>query len=310
MIFRHSFLWLSEQRNIQTFVLRNAFARRMASRFVAGERLDDAIGAVRGLNERGITASIDLLGESVSSPREVEAAQREYLAILDRIHADRLDANISVKLTLMGIDLGDDVCVAHFLPVLERAMSLGTFVRIDMESSAYTERTLRLFHEIFFPRFGPHVGVVIQSYLRRSEQDVRRLIEAGARVRLCKGAYQEPASVAFPAKADVDRNFVRLLESLLTSGRYPAVATHDERMLSHAKQFASDHQIDNDRFEFQMIYGVRRDLQVSLREAGYNMRVYVPYGAQWYPYFMRRLAERPANVMFLLNSIARESRRS
>lgn len=289
-------------------MLHNQFAKRMARRFVAGETIENAISAVRALNERRITASLDLLGESVTQVSEVVAARDEYLRVLEHIARDGLVAHVSVKLTLLGIDLGDDVCVTHMLPVLERAMATGSFVRIDMEGSAYTERTLRLFHEEFHPRFGEHVGVVIQSYLRRSEADITRLTEVGARVRLCKGAYQEPPSLAFPDKADVDRNYIRLLETLLTRGNYPAVATHDEQMVEHAKRYAASHAIDADRFEFQMIYGVRRDLQDALRKAGYNVRVYVPYGAHWYPYFMRRLAERPANVMFLLQSIARESR--
>ena len=221
--------------------------------------------------------------------------------------ASGAEVNVSVKLTQMGLDISEALCVANMTAILERAAALGGFVRLDMESSAYTQRTLDFFRLRLFDRFGAHCGVVIQSMLRRSEQDVEDLIAMRARVRLCKGAYLEPPTVAFPDKADVDRSYVRLMERLLVAGNYPGLATHDEAIIAHARDFTRRQGVPSDRFEFQMLYGVRRDLQDRLRGAGHRLRVYIPFGTQWYPYLMRRLAERPANIAFLLGNLVRES---
>ncbi len=306
---RAGLLWLSERPRIFQFVRRNGLARRFAARFVAGETIDSGVAAARELNVAGITASLDLLGEAVRTAAESRAARDSYLETFDRIQAAGSAAHVSVKLTQLGLDLDEALCVDNMRAIIARAQQHGSFVRIDMEQSAYTERTLQLFKRTLHPEFGNAVGVVLQSYLRRTEQDVEQMIALGARVRLVKGAYQEPASVAFPDKRDVDASYVRCLERLLLRGTYPAVATHDGRILERAKSFARDKGVPPARFEFQMLYGVRRDLQLALRRQGYNMRVYVPFGTQWYPYLMRRLAERPANVAFLLGNVVRESLR-
>ena len=303
---RKTLLYLSNQQKVFTFVRRNRFAKRMASRFVAGETLEEAMAAVRALNARGITASLDLLGESVHREEEARGTAREYVSLLDRIQSEKLDANVSLKLTAMGLDISEELCVANMQLVLDRARDYGSFVRLDMESSHYTERTLHMFEHRLYPSYPKNVGIVLQSYLRRTEADVDKANRLGCRVRICKGAYQEPASVAFPDKRDVDRNYVRCMHSLMTDGNYPGLATHDERIIADAKQFAKDRNIANDRFEFQMLYGVRRDLQERLVREGYRMRVYVPFGTQWYPYLMRRLAERPANVAFMTGNIVKE----
>jgi proline dehydrogenase len=274
---------------------------------VAGESIDQGVEAARVLGRRGITASLDLLGESVTAEAEAVAARDQYLRMLDRMAASGAEVNVSVKLTQMGLDISEALCVANMTAILEKAAALHGFVRLDMESSAYTQRTLDFFRRRLFDRFGVHCGVVIQAMLRRSEQDVEDLIAMKARVRLCKGAYLEPPVVAFPEKADVDRNYVRLMERLLLAGNYPGLATHDEAIIAHARDFTRRQGIGPDRFEFQMLYGVRRDLQEGLRQAGYRLRVYIPFGTQWYPYLMRRLAERPANIAFLLGNIMRES---
>jgi len=306
---RAGLLWLSEQPTVFRFVRSNGLARRFASRFVAGETIDTAIAALRELNAARISASLDLLGESVYSAAEARAARDTYLALLDRIHAAGADANVSVKLTQMGLDVDPALCVENLRAIIARAAQYRSFVRIDMEGSAYTDRTLQLFRDTFFPAYAGAVGVVLQSYLRRTAQDVEAMIAAGARVRLCKGTYQEPATVAFPAKADVDANYVSCMERLLAAGRYPGLATHDERILAHAKAFARKNGIEPARFEFQMLYGVRRDLQAAIRQEGWNLRVYVPFGTHWYPYLMRRLAERPANITFILGNVIKESLR-
>jgi proline dehydrogenase len=307
MVLRAGLLWLSEQPRIFNFIRGNWLSRRFASRFVAGETVEAAVAALGELGAAGITASLDVLGESVRTAAEARAARDLYLETLACVSARGPDVNVSVKLTQMGIDIDEALCVENLRAIITRARSQGSFVRIDMEQSAYTERTLQLFKRTFHPEFGDAVGVVLQSYLRRTEQDVEQMIALGARVRLCKGAYQEPDTVAFPDKRDVDANYVRLMERLLLRGRYPAIATHDVRILAHARAFARDKGIQPSRFEFQMLYGVRRDLQLRLRRDGYTMRVYVPFGTQWYPYLMRRLAERPANVAFLLGNLLKES---
>jgi proline dehydrogenase len=304
---RQGLLWLSERQGVFNFVRRNGLARRFASRFVAGESIDQGVEAARELSRRGITASLDLLGESVSAEAEAVAARDQYLRMLDRMAASGAEVNVSVKLTQMGLDIAEELCVANMTAILEKAAALHGFVRLDMESSDYTQRTLDFFRTRLFDRFGAHCGVVIQSMLRRSEQDVEDMIALKARVRLCKGAYLEPPTIAFPDKADVDRNYVRLMERLLAAGNYPGIATHDEAIITHARDFVRRQGVGTDRFEFQMLYGVRRDLQESLRQAGFRLRVYIPFGTQWYPYLMRRLAERPANIAFFLGNIVRES---
>jgi len=304
---RQGLLWLSERPAIFRFVRRNGLARRFASRFVAGETVDSAVSAARELARRGITASLDLLGESVTEEREALAARDHYLRMLEALSAAGPEVNVSVKLTQMGLDIGEDLCAANLVRILEKAEQVGGFVRIDMEGSEYTQRTLDFFRERLFERFGRHCGVVIQAMLRRSAADIAQLIALKARVRLCKGAYLEPPDVAFPDKAAVDRNYVTLMEHLLAEGNYPGLATHDETIIARARSFVTRRGTPSDRFEFQMLYGVRRDLQVRLCRDGYRMRVYVPFGTQWYPYLMRRLAERPANIAFILGNLARES---
>ena len=306
---RASLLWLSEQPRISRFVRRNRLAGRFAARFVAGETVDDALAALRDLNAANISATLDLLGESVGRPEEARAARDTYLQLLDRIHAASANANVSVKLTQMGLDIDEALCVDNLRAILQRARQHGSFVRLDMEGSAYTQKTLDLFTRTVFPEFGSSSGVVLQSYLRRTAADVEAMILLGARVRLCKGAYKEPATIAFPDKRDVDANYIACLERLLDRGTYPAIATHDERIITHARAYARGRGVDPSRFEFQMLHGVRRDLQQELQRAGYRVRVYVPFGSHWYPYLMRRLAERPANIGFMLGNIFRESLR-
>jgi proline dehydrogenase len=304
---RSTLLYLSNQPQIFKFVRNNRLAKSFARRFVAGETLDDALAVVRALNAKGISASLDELGESVHSDREARATRDSYLTILDRIATERLNANVSVKLTALGLDISEELCVSHMQDLLERARQHRTFVRIDMESSAYTERTLRLFEERFYPSFRENVGIVLQSCLLRTWTDTERANELKCRVRLCKGAYKEPPSVAFADKKDVDANYLKCMRALMSEGNYPGIATHDLRMIEEAKQHARANGIDARRFEFQMLYGVRRDMQEKLQQDGWGMRVYVPFGTQWYPYLMRRLAERPANMMFLTGNLVREA---
>lgn len=304
---RAAFLWLSEQPRIFRFVRKNRLARKLASRFVAGETIDEAIATLRELNQSNLSASLDLLGESVLHAEEAQRACRTYLDLLDRIRTAKANANVSVKLTQMGLDIDEQLCLDNMRAVIGNAKQYDSFVRIDMEQSTYTARTLQLFTDVFYPECGNAVGVVLQSYLRRTAADVDAMIGLGARVRLCKGAYKEPEDVAFPEKRDVDANFVTCMERLLERGNYPGIATHDEKIIDHAKAFAKKKAIPAERFEFQMLYGVRRDLQNELRREGYNMRVYVPFGTHWYPYLMRRLAERPANIAFITTNILKES---
>ncbi|HEY3221270.1 MAG TPA: proline dehydrogenase family protein [Gemmatimonadales bacterium] len=303
---RAVFLWLSEQPRIFGFVRTNRLARTLASRFVAGETIDEAITALRDLNASSLSASLDLLGEAVLHAEEAQRACRTYLDLLDRIHGANASANVSVKLTQMGLDLDEDLCRRNVRAIIAKAKQHDSFVRIDMEQSSYTARTLQLFTDVFYPEFGNAVGVVLQSYLRRTAADIDAMIDLGARVRLCKGAYQEPEDVAFPKKSDVDASYIACMERLLERGNYPGIATHDVTIIDHAKAFTKQQGISTARFEFQMLYGVRRDLQYRLRREGYNMRVYVPFGTHWYPYLMRRLAERPANIAFITTNILKE----
>lgn len=303
---RSTLLYLSNQPRVFRFMRKNRLARLFARRFVAGEMLDDALAAAGALNAKGISVSLDELGESVTSERDARATRDQYLQTLDRIAAAQLDANVSVKLTAMGLGISEELCVSLMQDLLDRARRLGNFVRIDMESSAYTDRTLSLFEERFYPSYREHVGIVLQSYLYRTWTDLQRALELRCRVRLCKGAYNEPATVAFPDTKDVDANSVKCIRALLECGNYPGIATHDPTLIAEAKRFAKERGIAPERFEFQMLYGVRRDLQDALVREGWRMRVYVPFGTQWYPYLMRRLAERPANVAFLTGSVMRE----
>jgi proline dehydrogenase len=303
---RKTLLYLSNQPQVFRFIRGNGLAKKFAGRFVAGETLPEALAAVKALNATGITASLDLLGESVTNDREARAARDAYLDLLDRIHAQGLDANVSVKLTAMGLDISEDLCVAIMHKILQRAREYRTFVRIDMESSEYTGRTLDLFEQRLYPSYRENVGIVLQSYLYRTFADVEHANLIKARVRICKGAYKEPETVAYPAKKDVDASYVRCMHALLKHGNYPGIATHDEAIIREAKRFAKENEILPSRFEFQMLYGVRRDLQDQLVREGYRMRVYVPFGTQWYPYLMRRLAERPANVAFLTGNLFKE----
>jgi proline dehydrogenase len=303
---RNTLLYLSNQPRVFRFVRNNGLAKKFAMRFVAGETLEQAVAAVRELNAKGMTATLDLLGESVTNEAQARATRDEYLRILDRIQELRLDANVSLKLTAMGMDISEDLCVAHMHDVLGRAQAYDNFVRLDMESSAYTERTLSLFEGRLYPSYKANVGIVLQSYLYRTFADVERANEIACRVRLCKGAYKEPASVAYPEKRDVDANYVKCAQALLRRGNYPAMATHDPRMIDAVKQYAREQGIAADRFEFQMLYGVRRDLQDQLVREGYRVRIYIPFGTDWYPYLMRRLAERPANVAFITGNVVRE----
>jgi proline dehydrogenase len=305
-MFRSALLYLSGQQQIFRFVRNSRLAKSFADRFVAGETLDTALAAVARLNARGITASLDLLGESVHNEAEARVAGDAYVTMLDRIHKQKADANVSVKLTAMGLDISQDLCVAIMHKILQRAREYQTFVRIDMESSEYTQRTLDLFEQRLYPAYRENVGIVLQSYLYRIFADVERANLMKARVRLCKGAYKEPETVAYPDKKDVDATYVRCMHELMLKGNYPGIATHDEAIIKDAKKFATEHQIAPNRFEFQMLYGVRRDLQDKLVREGYRMRVYVPFGTQWYPYLMRRLAERPANVAFLTGNVFKE----
>ncbi len=296
---------------VHHFVTDTPLGRQMASRFVAGDNLDQAMPAIAELNARGIHASLDHLGENTSNAEEAAKTAEDYVAILDRIAAAGADANISIKLTALGLDIDEDLCLRNVRRVLDRACALDIFVRIDMEGSTYTESTLRLVHLLhreFAGRSnvpGGVVGTVIQSMLFRSAEDIAALVAEGIRVRLVKGAYREPASIAFPQKFDVDEHYRQLMRALLAGGVYPAIATHDEGMLTEARRFAREHAIPPSRFEFQMLYGIRRDLQERLVGEGYNVRVYVPYGTQWYPYLSRRMAERPANLVFVVNNALR-----
>lgn len=300
---RQTFLTLSNSKELQDIALNNGLARRFALRFVAGETLDQAVKAIRALNAKGIKATFDHLGENITTAAEARAAADAYIDVLNKIQSTKIDSNVSLKLTQMGLDVDEDLCFDNVARICARANDLDTFVRLDMESTAYTDRTLEMFRKLWHKSGYKNVGVVLQAYLYRTEEDVREMNRLGARVRLCKGAYNEAADVAFPKKSDVDRNYAKLAALLLREGNYPGMATHDARLIEFIKRYAAKKSIGTEKYEFQMLYGVRRELQVELVQQGYNMRVYVPYGQEWYPYFMRRLAERPANVVFLVGNL-------
>ncbi len=295
------FLWLSDRRWMASIALGTPFLRRMPLRFVAGTTLDEAINAVRTLNGTGASATLDVLGESVDGRQAADRAAAAYVTAIERIASEGLDANVSIKLTQMGLELGVDECLQVLAPVVAAGDRASIFVRIDMEGSATTDRTLEIVARL--RAAGHDVGPVIQSYLHRSPADVEGLAKDRARVRVCKGAYAEPPEIAHQDRVAIGDAFVMLCEELLRAGAYPGVATHDPDMIERVATFAREHGIGADAFEFQMLYGVRRDLQRQLLERGYRLRVYVPYGTEWYPYFMRRLAERPANVLFVLRSV-------
>ena len=303
---RSALLTLSRRRSLGRLATRLPVTREMVRRFVSGETLEEALAALDRIRASGLATTVDVLGESVDSVEAATAAADRYLVLLSAIAERGPDPNVSLKLTQMGLDVDPAVCRANVERIFRRAAELGAFVRIDMEDHTKTDATLGLWRDL--RSVNPASGVVIQSALRRSATDVDRLIGEGARVRLCKGAYKEPAAVAFQEKAEVDRSYVELMDRLLVEGVYPAIATHDPRIIRRAIALAEREAIDPDRFEFQMLYGVRRDLQERLVAGGWTVRVYVPFGQEWYPYFMRRLAERPANVAFLLRSVLREGR--
>ena len=305
-VLRSIFIALSRNRLLRRFSERSRVGLRLSSRFVAGMEIEDALRVAEALNRQGMAVTLDSLGESVTTEAEAVAAAMVYHRLLDAIAARKLKANISVKLTQMGLSLSPALAESFAENLARHALAKDSFVRIDMEDSSLTQATLEIVRRIHAkPELRGVIGIVIQAYLYRSKSDIEQLLADGIRVRLCKGAYQEPVEVAFARKADVDANFVRLSRLLLASPVYHGLATHDESMIAAAKNFASEHGIDPGRFEFQMLYGIRRDLQSKLVREGYNVRVYVPFGNDWYPYFMRRLAERPANVLFLARNIFR-----
>ena len=298
---------LAQIRVLQRLASRYGMAsdRGFARRFIAGESIDEAITAVRTIADRGLLLTLDYLGESVKTMQEADAATREYLGILQAIVASGIERNVSVKLTQLGLDVDRATCVDNLRRILDPATEHGFFVRIDMENSPYTDVTLQVFSTLWGQGYR-NIGVVVQSYLMRSEEDVKRVAAIGGRIRLVKGAYKEPKTVAYQKKSEVDDAFVNLMKLLIDETTYPAIATHDPAMIDATKAYVTEKGYSKDRFEFQMLYGIRRDLQTSLAAEGYRMRIYVPFGKQWFPYFMRRLGERPANVGFVLRGIFKE----
>ncbi len=294
-------LTLSEQQQLKDVILRVPFSRKVALRFVAGETLDEALDASKRLNDLGLDVTLDFLGESVTDAERAQAATESYLSSLETIPDSEARASISLKPTQLGLAIDPELCHQNLLRIVGRAHELNNFVRIDMESSAYTQITLDVFERVF-ERYR-NVGVVIQSYMRRSEEDVARLVELGAPVRLCKGAYDEPVSVAFQRKDEVDASYVKLMKMLLSGGGPTAIATHDDKMVNATLEFVREQDIDPQSFEFQMLYGVRRDYQRRIASDGHRMRIYIPYGSEWYSYLMRRMAERPANLIFVTRAV-------
>lgn len=299
---RSALLYLARQEGLKDFATRFSPFRKMTTRFVAGEDIATTVKAIRDLNAIGCTATFDHLNEGVTNAAETEGEVREYKQVLAAIDESGIKSNVSIKLTQFGLAVDPELTYRNARAVVEEAARRGNFVRIDMEDSAVTQVTFDIFRRLRSEFDLNTVGIVVQSYLRRTHADVQDLLQIPARIRLCKGAYNEPPEVAFPDKRDVDENYVRCMKLLLSSGVYHGIATHDEKMIEATKRYASEQGIGHERFEFQMLYGVRRDLQEKLAREGYNVRVYVPYGKTWYPYFMRRLAERPANVWFVLKN--------
>jgi len=303
MISRTVLLYLSQQLWLKELLSAIPGFNRFPRRFIAGENVQDAIEVVRSLNRLGLMATLDHLGESTTSRGEASADVQEYLRVLNLIAENGVESNISVKLTQLGLNIDEEFCYQNLLQLVQQAALNGNFVRIDMEDSSRTDATLRLFGRAYDQY--PNVGIVLQSYLHRTGTDVEEVIRREARIRLCKGAYHEPEVVAFQDKEEVDQNYIRLMRAMLRSGIYHAFATHDERMINATRVEAAKIGAARDSFEFQMLYGIRRDLQLQLFKEGYRVRIYVPYGRYWYPYFMRRLAERPANVWFVLSNLMR-----
>jgi proline dehydrogenase len=303
MLTRSALIWLSRQEGLKDFASRFRPFKKLTTRFVAGETIDEVIPFIRELNSEGSGASFDHLNESVASAAEAEGEVQEYLHILEKIVETGIKSNISIKLTQFGLGLDPELAYQNARRVVVEAQKQGIFVRIDMEDSNVTQITLDIFKRLR-SEFGLNdVGIVLQSYLRRTYADTEALLQIPARIRICKGAYNEPEEVAFPDKQDVDANYVKVMQLLLTSGVYHGIATHDPKMIAATIDFVRREGIGKDQFEFQMLYGIRRDLQRQLAHDGYNVRVYVPYGKHWYPYFMRRLAERPANIWFVVKNL-------
>lgn len=300
---KDTLLYLAQNQRMRDFVIQNRATRSVSRRFVAGETLEDAVLTTRKLNQRGNPVALDFLGENVSQESEARESTQNYIAALNLIKQTGIDANISIKLTALGLDISRELCEENLSAILTQAHEYNIFVCIDMEGSAYTERTVEI--ALKARQQFEKVGTVIQSYLYRSKADIEELIKQGVRVRIVKGAYKEPPSVAFPNKKDVDEGYVEIMKMLLSRGNFPAIATHDEKILRLTRNYTRDHGISPENFEFQMLYGIRGDLQAQLVKEGYNVRVYVPYGSQWYPYLMRRMAERPANLMFVLSGSMR-----
>ena len=301
-VLRAFLLFLAKQEGFKDFALKFSIFRNTASRFVAGETLDDAVAAVRQANRQKISGTLDLLGENTLTPGDAEGACRDIVGIIDRIQAENVGCNVSIKLTQLGLALDTGLASRNLHRIVQHARDKGhCFVRVDMEDSPYTQRTLDLVFRVHEQM--DNVGTVIQSCLRRSEEDTAELIKRKIGVRLVKGAYLEPEDIAFRKKRDTDENFLKLMRMLLSGETYNAIATHDEAIIDATREFALAQHIPKDHFEFQMLYGIRRDLQLRLAEAGYRVRIYIPYGLRWYPYFMRRLAERPANVLFILRNL-------
>jgi proline dehydrogenase len=305
---RTFFVRLSENPSLRSFAERSSLGRRVSGRFVAGTSIADAVRATQAINRAGMSVTIDNLGENVTNPDEARESAELYREILDAIVANQLNANISLKLTHMGLDVDEQLARNIVSGLVAKSASLNPpgFVRVDMEGSPYTQRTLDFVHELHrMPGNANSVGTVIQAYLKRSENDVEKLLAEKIRIRLCKGAYKESADIAFPAKSDVDANYVKLMKILMQSGIYHGLATHDENIIHQAEAFATSEKIPPESFEFQMLYGIRRDLQQKLVRKGWRVRVYIPFGTEWYPYFMRRLGERPANVLFIARNMLR-----
>ena len=305
---RAFFVGLSENSSLRGFAERSSIGRSVSGRFVAGTGIDDAVRATHAINRAGMSVTIDNLGENVINPDEARHSAQLYHQILDAIGANHLNANISLKLTHMGLDVDEALArnIVSGLVAKAASMNPAGFVRVDMEGSPYTQRTLDFVHELHrIPANSNAVGTVIQAYLKRSESDIEKLLSESIRIRLCKGAYKESAEIAFAAKSDVDANYIKLMKILLKSGIYHGLATHDENIIREAEAFARHEKLSPDSFEFQMLYGIRRDLQQSLVRSGWRVRVYIPFGSEWYPYFMRRLGERPANVLFILRNLLR-----
>jgi len=305
MITRDSLLWLSQREGLKDFATRFRFFKKLTTRFVAGDTIDEVIPFIRQLNSENCTASFDHLNESVGSAAEAEGEVAEYLNILAKIDESRIRSNVSIKLTQFGLGLDPELAYRNARRIVEEAQRRGNFVRVDMEGSDVTQVTIDIFKRLR-AEFGLNdVGIVLQSYLYRTYADAQELVKLPARIRICKGAYSEPPEVAFPDKKDVDANYIKVMQLLLASGTYHGIATHDPKMIDATIDFVKREGIGKEKFEFQMLYGIRRDLQRQLARDGYNVRIYVPYGKHWYPYFMRRLAERPANVWFVLKNLAK-----